>query len=97
MKTKMRATSIDAYYSIDDLPTRRRAVFNALKTLTTACNLDVADYLNWSINRVTPRMNELVNDEKLVEEAYRGFCKQTGRRVIFWKIKEIKNEEGNHE
>ncbi|WP_083266913.1 winged helix-turn-helix domain-containing protein [Mycolicibacterium porcinum] len=49
------------------------------------CNQEVAEALNWPINSVTPRMNELVEMGK-VEEKYRGIYAKTNRRVIFWGV-----------
>jgi hypothetical protein len=46
-------------------------------------NLDVANMLGWSINRVTPRVNELVKMGKLVHTGYKTQL-ETHRRVMLW-------------
>jgi predicted transcriptional regulator len=85
MKIKQRNTAVQSYHDIvDSLPDRRMAVYNALLELKTACNLDVAEFLKLPINRITPRMNELVS-LGVVTEDHRGICGTTGRRVIYWK------------
>lgn len=95
MKIQQRNTSVQAYHDIvDSLPDRRKRVYEALLELKTACNLDVAEFLNLPINRITPRMNELVKLE-IVKEDHRGLCGRTGKRVIYWKVnREEKHEQG---
>jgi hypothetical protein len=86
MKIRQRNTAVQTYHDIiDSLPDRRMVVYKALLELKTACNLDVADFLKLPINRVTPRMNELVKLEVVVED-HRGLCGTTNRRVIYWKV-----------
>jgi hypothetical protein len=46
-------------------------------------NLDVANMLGWSINRVTPRVNELVKSGRLVHTGYKTQL-ETHRRVMLW-------------
>lgn len=43
----------------DKLPGSRLRVFEAIFDLRTATDAEIADYLDWSINRVTPRRQEL--------------------------------------
>ena len=84
MKTNMRQTSLDAYQKLEKLAEKRRKVFDAIDFLGEACNLDVAYHLQWSINRVTPRTNELVK-MGLVKESKRAITPRTDRKVIYWK------------
>lgn len=87
MKIKQRNTAVQSYHDIiDSLPERRKKVYQALLKIQPACNLDVSEHLGIPINQVTPRMNELVTLD-VVTEDHRGMCKQTNRRVIFWKIR----------
>jgi len=79
-------TSIDAYYSLINLSGKRKEVYDAINSLETACNLDIAYYLKWSINRITPRVKEL-RELDLVEEDRRAKTFRTGKTVIYWKIK----------
>jgi len=79
-------TSIEAFYDLEKLPEKRRAVYDAIAKLGEACNLDIAYELRWPINRVTPRTNELVA-KGLVEQSKQAVTPRTGRKVIYWKIK----------
>lgn len=93
MKIKQRNTAVQSYHEIiDSLPDRRMRVYKALLELKTACNLDVAEFLKLPINRITPRMNELVKLE-IVTEDHRGLCGSTGKRVIYWKVNRCENHE----
>src|SRR3989344_2535742 len=78
-------TSINAYYTINDIGARQKAVYEVIKCKVLACNIDIAEELNLPINSITPRTNELVR-MGLVEEGKKSIG-PTGRVVIFWKIK----------
>ena len=54
-------TSKKAYRELKDLGEKQRKVFDALGELGVASNQDIADYLGWPINTVTPRILELRN------------------------------------
>lgn len=88
MKINAQQTSIDAFYEIDNLSERRKVVYDAIKELGEACNLDVAYKIRIPINRITPRTNELVK-LGLVIESKRAITPRTGKRVIFWKVAEV--------
>ncbi len=85
MQRLVQDTSLEAYHDIENLSEKRRKVFEAIKILGEACNLDIAYYLKWPINRVTPRTNELVKMQ-WVREAKRDITPKTGKRVIYWKV-----------
>ena len=88
MKIKQRNTAIQSYHEVlDSLPGRRKEVFQALRVLNKACNLDIAQHLGIPINRITPRTNELVG-LGVVCEFRRAVCPETNKRVIYWKIKD---------
>ena len=57
----MRDTSIAAYKSINhELASKQKEVLEVLK-LSPKSNSEIASTLGWQINRVTGRVNELVN------------------------------------
>jgi len=86
MKNKVRNTSVESFHDLDNVGKKQMNVLNALKyELKTACNLDLADFLDWPINHITPRVNELVKNGFLQEDR-RDICVKTGRKVIFWRI-----------
>lgn len=64
---------------------RQRIVYEVLKTGNNFTNQEVADYLGFQINTVTPRMNELVKIG-VVQLSEKRKCKQTGRNCCAWEI-----------
>ena len=82
-------TSLQAYYNeiIPIRGLRQLEVLKALETLVNASNMMIAAHLGWSINRVTPRINELRKaNPPLVIESGVYQCKITNRKVNYWKI-----------
>lgn len=79
-------TSLLAYRGIKTLGNKQLACQRAIETLGNACNQDISEYLNWDINRVTPRVKEL-REKGIVVEAYRDINPSTDRKVIYWRIK----------
>ena len=82
-------TSLQAYYNeiIPIMGLRQLEVLKALETLVNASNMMIAAHLGWSINRVTPRINELRKaNPPLVIESGVYQCKITNRKVNYWKI-----------
>lgn len=80
-------TSTKAYRE-DALPTlsqRHSAVMNALGFLTSATNSELAHYLGWPINTVTPRIHELRKLGKVADLGKRS-CEVTGRTAYVWTI-----------
>lgn len=85
-------TSLDAYLeAIPQLPKSRKRVFEALSKLQYATNSMIANYLGWSINRVTPRTNEL-RKIGLIEKSHISWCPITKSKAQFLKLKGGKNE-----
>lgn len=87
-------TSFQAFLDLKKSGTlgkKQSSVYQAIEKLREASNLDVAYYLKWSINRVTPRTNELVK-KGVVEIAKKDIDRHTGKKVIFWRIKNINHE-----
>ncbi len=87
MRNAVRNTSVQAYHSISDLSKRQMNVFYAIDELKKACNMDIAEHLELPINSITPRTNELVQAD-MVEESHRDVNPKTGKRVIYWRIKQ---------
>lgn len=81
----VRNTSRQAFYSLDDLGERQRAVLKTIQKYGPMCNLDISLQMGKPINQITPRTNELV-DLGVVEESHRDISPATGRRAIFWKV-----------
>lgn len=80
----MQQTSLAAYSSIKSkLNRNQRLVLDALEEIHPASNKQVAEYMKWPINSVTPRMLELRKKSKVVQ-AYVG-RDLGGRKAIFWK------------
>lgn len=86
MTAAIQETSRAAYsailrgYALND---RQREVFEALKALEPACNLDIVDATGIPTNVVTPRMLELRKKGRVVE-SHRD-TSRTGRTAIYWK------------
>lgn len=79
-------TSLIAYLSVlPETALARASVMKALNEIGEACNQEVSKYLGWEINRITPRMNELVK-MKLVE-GEKKYYQKTKKTVYFWKLK----------
>lgn len=81
-------TSREAYHNDVEphLSDKQREVYIALQMSKRPINnQEVADYLGWLINTVTPRMNELVEMGK-AEEAFRAVYPKTNRRTIYWQV-----------
>ena len=69
----------------------RMQVFIAIRKLQPCTDKQISEYLNWPINRVTPRRGELVNN-LMVVLAKRDPDPESGRLVSYWQIKS-----GNHQ
>ena len=79
-------TSALAYASIDQLGHKQLEVLQKIEDIQPCSNKQIAKSLNWEINRVTGRVNEL---------AKKGFIKcvgvatnEIGRSEKVWAIKE---------
>jgi len=82
------ATSHQAYKEIKKTLGQRQAiVLNIFEFVPYAItNSEIAARLEWTINTVTPRTNELVKKGLLKEDGKRK-CTITGRTAIAWRIK----------
>ncbi len=80
-------SSIDAYLSvIPSIGERQRAVYAALAKIGPASNMEIAQYLRWSVNQVTPRIFELRKIGWVIDDGLRE-CKITGRVVHVWRAR----------
>ena len=80
-------TSLHAYaLASQQLGTTQKAVLDALRFFPDATNAEIADYMDWPVNRITPRMGEL-RKQGLVFDAGRRTCKVTGSTAHAWKAR----------
>ena len=86
-------TSLETYYNEvkPTLGARQMAVMEAFKKREEFTNAELAQFLQWPINTVTPRTNELVALEYLVQSR-KKICNVTGRMVIAWKLNPIRKK-----
>ena len=83
-------TSLFAYIN-EVKPTlghRQKTIYEALGLRESFTNTEMAAYLDWPINTITPRMKEL-RKIGLVRCAGTRECKVTGRNVLSWEIGKI--------
>lgn len=79
-------TSMPAYRDAQkDINKKQQTVLDAIICLGTCNDHQIAEYLGWSINRVTPRRGELI-EQGQIELAFKGKSFETGRNVNFWKV-----------
>jgi hypothetical protein len=83
----MSQTSILAYQSLtkDKINTSQGKVLEAIEDYAPVCDRQLAELMNWGINRVTPRRGELLKMNKIAV-AYVG-VDITGRKVTYWEPK----------
>lgn len=74
-------TSLDAYDSVD-LTARQADVLRALWAVGQATDQEIADWLGWTINRVTGRRGEL--EKKGLVYCARHKLGPTGRTMSVW-------------
>lgn len=75
-------TSLEAFDSVD-LTERQAEVMAAIEQLGTCSDQAIAEHLDWTINRVTPRRGELVEYGMVVRADYA--TNAHGRRVSVWR------------
>lgn len=82
-------TSLMAYQEmLPNITKTQNSVYAVLVTLHEATNAEIAGFLGWSINRVTPRVLEL-RQKGLVVPFGRRACKVTHNMSNSWKV--VKN------
>lgn len=86
METAIQQTSLFAFNKLQRvLGARQKAVYHALQ-LASMTDKQIANYLGWEINVVTPRRGELVK-MGMVRKA--GIVNQNGRSAISWEVGSI--------
>lgn len=81
---KIQKTSIDAYHDLN-LGVRQLQVYEVIRDLKYACNMDIAKELDIPINQITGRTRELVQ-MGAVREYDRLKNPITKRTVIYWEV-----------
>jgi hypothetical protein len=87
MRTDVQRTSIGTFHS-EVKPTlgdRQEVVYDAMQHRESFTNSELAAFLNWPINTITPRVKEL-REIGLVELAGRRRCRVTGMEVNAWRV-----------
>ena len=84
-------TSLEAYLEVKPrLGEKQKEVYRLLKNATRMgfdmTNMEIAQALRWSINRVTPRVYEL-RQAGLVVLSRKRKCSVTGRRAMAWRVR----------
>ena len=94
-------TSLDAFESVVsdvDFGRKQIEVLTLIRSNVNITNQELASKLGWSINRVTPRVNELVKASKVKQDIVREcFCEQCNicrnndlplihRKAIAWSV-----------
>ena len=82
----IQSTSLDAFDQVQHkLPDCRRIVLEIIEAaLPDITNMEIAQQLGWSINRVTPRVKEL-REMDLVEQSSKRPCEVTGNTALAWR------------
>jgi hypothetical protein len=73
-----------------NLPDTQFMVLKAISELLVCNDREIAERLNWPINRVTPRRGELETSGHIIQAGIYPDSR-TGRRVNFWKVKASDN------
>lgn len=63
----------------------RTSVLKAIIDLKEASDQDIAEYLGWTINRVTPRRGELFKNRKIYEKGTK--ISRYGKKVAVWAVR----------
>lgn len=83
--TTVASTSLNAYFGhvLPHIGEKQKQVFEVIRKHGPVTNEQIASLLNWKINRVTGRTNEL-EDEGMVRVAYKAPCPITGYNAKHW-------------
>ncbi len=82
---KMQQTSLEAYYSLENLGKKQRVIFEVIKLEQPCTDKQIAEAIGMEINRITPRRNELVAMGLVVE--HDRVKNEYNRLAIRWKQK----------
>ena len=92
MERMSQQTSLIAYHTkvLPCLAASQAVIYDLLRDATAKgfdmSNMEIAAALDWSINRVTPRVKELREDGRVVLCGRRR-CGVTGNWVMTWKVR----------
>lgn len=67
---------------------KRQIVFSVIRKIGPCTDRQIADYLGWTINRITPRRGELVTSG-LVYSVVKKPDPNTGITVNYWAVKPV--------
>ena len=86
-KMTVQETSLRAYFDevIDKIGHNQLIVVKVLHNHGDLTNMEISNILGWSINRVTPRTNELRKMNIIVLKDKRD-CTVTGRKAMVWGV-----------
>ncbi len=85
-RTMIQDTSRQAYENFqNDIGSRQMDVLNAIRKLGAVTNLEIARYLKWDINQVTPRTLEL-REKNYVTECEKRACSISGNTAMSWRL-----------
>ena len=87
----IRDTSLEAYESLDKLNHKQKMVFDIIKNKQPCTDQQIAAYLGWPINRVTPRRGELEKGGVIVDAG--KVMTASGRRAHCWRVKSVEGEQ----
>lgn len=86
MLSSVRDTSLMAYIEIEpELGARQMHVLSVLRERGSLTNTELSQVLNWTINRVTPRIFELRALGCVILDCKRS-CRVTGRQAYSWRV-----------
>lgn len=86
MKTCVHPNSIAAYHDVK-LSKRQQEVIEALQVLGRATDQQIADYMDFDINRITPRVGELIAKKVIIEDG--NVMGNFGKPVRVNKLKQM--------
>ena len=82
----MRDTSIEAYYSIENLSEKQEKVYDVIRVIEPCTDIEISSFIGWPINRITPRRGEL--ESMFLIEEYDHVKGRSGRMACRWIVKE---------
>lgn len=81
----VRETSLIAWMRVQPLGDKQERVYDVIRSNGRVTNMEIAQLLGWSINRVTPRVMELRKMDRVRLDGYRE-CSVTGRTACVWTV-----------
>jgi DNA-binding MarR family transcriptional regulator len=82
----MRDTSLEAYDQIQEtIGKKQMEVLDTIRILGCPTNLELARYLHWDINQITPRVKEL-REKNYVTECEKRACGISGNSAMSWRL-----------